>query len=1566
MIQNISSFFNSSEKVSSLLIKISNQVIERCKHHITDGGKASIWDEETVSIEKRIKECIILNQQYKEVYYHVRNQSMGKENGFNTKFSFSEQAIFGRFDSFCQRLQNILVLLQQKQICTKMFESKLESLLPEELVIKEEKIFHIALKALMTKSYDFLDYKNGQFDKDLEELSFKIAQIKEDIRTKLEFTYDMLWDTLHAFRYIERFESLTKTFPVGDMTVKYERMICAFTKEVDKVVRYFEKTKDSPIVARNYPSVSGKIYWVRGLIEHLKYFMDLFENQDEIKSLRSYRKLVKLFNKVGVIMMKYEVRIEARITFPKIKLVETMISQPIATLSAEHGTLQVNFNSQLYECTQETQKLLKLDIKIPMIMRVLIQKKDLFLKFKEILSTTINEFHYVINLIHPELEKLFSNHIAKLRSSFDPYMDELNWTCRDWEEIISKTNAEILKLKDLFIQANDLYLNRVEATLQDISKVELYELPRDEPWSTHHFLKKVETKCKNAALEINKANKKIENAVEDLIELAKTGNKGMDESSETLDELTIYERQKINIMIATAKDIRKTIFKRVVDKLTNLIRGSTRKLARTFETAKQEGKHPKFYFEQNSSDDSETIFVLDMSLNLPNIDVKPCVEDVQNTLNAAGKEIISVARGVAQWRFLKKKENGPINVNCSETKKEEPLYNPVRKTIPLFHEEQLNFFKVISESKEVTKSLSLLANALSKFSLDMEEFFSVWQKYSDVWMRNKEDFVDELTTRKTNLKDFEQLLHNYKMIKTEVLFEKEARFSGKFKVCAKELKKTIILEIEQWTYLLARKMIEKYNAEMKYIIATATDIDIKLDRPIANLDDIRIVMETQKRLRDIDIDTEFNINTVIEAYRIAEIYDFPLKKEEIEACSFLPEIWTGVLNKSMDLQALLLTVQSHFQRELMESLTVFHEECDSFCGEYNSSGPMQAGLSPREASDRLVIYQDRFDSLWRKLGSYRVGEDLFGLEHTDQPGLNSIKKELCLLQRLYKLYNDVIDSVNVYHRIIWKEINIEEINNELLEFGNRCRKLPKALKEWPAFHALKKIIDDFNDICPLLELMSNKAMKHRHWQRIQTVTSHQFDLNQTNFSLKHILAAPISKHREDIEDICISALKEKDIEVKLKQVTSEWTIQELEFQIFKNRGELLLRGDTAAETVSQADDSLMILGSLMSNRFNGPFKKQIQKLVDDLSNTSEILERWLFVQNLWVYLEAVFVGGDIAKQLPKEAKRFYKIDKTWQKIMARAQENSNVISCCVGDDYLRQTLPHMQEQLELCQRSLTGYLEKKRLIFPRFFFVSDPALLEILGQASDTHTIQSHLLSIFDNVASVAFHEQEYNKITAIESAEGEVVRLQHPVRAEGSVEIWLNSLLEASHDAVHCIIRRAYHAITEPYFDLIEFTEGFQAQVGILGLQILWTKESEEALSNAKYDKKIMAETNNKFLDILNSLIHQTTKDLKLIERRKYETLITVHMHQREIFDTLTRFGIKSTQDFEWNKQSRFYFKLDSEETQISITDVTFHYQNEYLGCQERLVITPLTDRCYITLAQAILMVCLALVFLQ
>ena len=93
----------------------------------------------------------------------------------------------------------------------------------------------------------------------------------------------------------------------------------------------------------------------------------------------------------------------------------------------------------------------------------------------------------------------------------------------------------------------------------------------------------------------------------------------------------------------------------------------------------------------------------------------------------------------------------------------------------------------------------------------------------------------------------------------------------------------------------------------------------------------------------------------------------------------------------------------------------------------------------------------------------------------------------------------------------------------------RCRKLPKALKEWQAFNDLKKKIDDFNETCPLLEMMANKAMLERHWKRMEDLTGHAFDVEAESFQLRNIMEAPLLKYREDIEvGIHVSCLRRVD------------------------------------------------------------------------------------------------------------------------------------------------------------------------------------------------------------------------------------------------------------------------------------------------------------------------------------------------------------------------------------------------------------------------------------------------------
>ena len=84
---------------------------------------------------------------------------------------------------------------------------------------------------------------------------------------------------------------------------------------------------------------------------------------------------------------------------------------------------------------------------------------------------------------------------------------------------------------------------------------------------------------------------------------------------------------------------------------------------------------------------------------------------------------------------------------------------------------------------------------------------------------------------------------------------------------------------------------------------------------------------------------------------------------------------------------------------------------------------MVAGLHPSEASERLVIFQAQFDELWTKYQTYSGGEKLFGMPVTDYPTLQVVRKELSLLQKLYGLYNTVIDTIDGYYDILWTEVS---------------------------------------------------------------------------------------------------------------------------------------------------------------------------------------------------------------------------------------------------------------------------------------------------------------------------------------------------------------------------------------------------------------------------------------------------------------------------------------------------------------------------------------------------------------
>nr|XP_036233287.1 dynein heavy chain 5, axonemal isoform X1 [Bactrocera oleae] len=1609
LIYSVSQFYNTSERTSSLMVKITNQMIETCKSYITCRSKETIWSQDRNVIRTKLGNCIKLNHIYHETYYTVREQPFLPN---QTPFGFSENFVFGKFDTFCDRLSKIISMFNLIEDYTHLFERRLEGLLLGETLQDASNHFEESKKEILSKKYDYLDHRNGEFNDDFERFMSKTDALKDTIATLIETNFDTVWETPQCIRFLTRFEKVSEKIPLSRMDEKYVRIIKYVDKEVDRVNKMFRKQRDDPPVCRNFPPIAGRIRWSRALDEHMKELMEAVLDHKVLSGLQLTKDLDNRYNNVTALLKEYETEIVSIWLDQDVSVADACLLQPLLALQGDR--LFVNLHPTIPLLIREAKMLAKLNVELPIVAATLMSRQKYFTSIQDSLNCLIKMFLTTVRAVKLEVRPLFLPQLVRLTAMLRPGLHTINWTHQNWTEFYERCKRAIETFNVLVARVHDIYSNRILNVLMWMQDVSLQVLPaEDEIWTVEEFLEKSEDACRRAAIELNRKSQMVSEAVEEVLNL-------VDKATETFkqiagdDVVTLFDATSRNqtqpssarkgetegggavpnaagtsgsgggggsvgtqqqdwsilwscfenplTLLSTTEslpkgmqdmvcnavvEMRRYYSRKVIDVLIKVIRGALDTIRR------------RFIDDENDTVLKKPIFALNAQLQIPNVVIKPNLDELQEILTTAGKTITGIAKGVAQWTSGKEPQVSTTpqprigrNHNTGNRARRRKLYTLASEERPQMPHMLKSFYAAIMDNKEVVKALNLLSNSTKNIKPEIQTYIKRWKPYHFLWKNDR-------TTRQLmefGLQEFESTLRCLAELDANLLVEPEMEVFGHcVSVYNERLKYGLAIEIKSCNHKIGQAMKKKYKKEMDYVYAVINEMDRKLDRPIRDLDDVRMIMETLSKIREQEVDMELRIDPIEEAFNVLTRFEVQVEREQFDLVDNLRSTFQNLLSCALQAQVKLLDMQPSFQDDLKNNLEKFKQDKIQYVNEYRNAGPMQAGLTPREASDRLILFQNRFEGMWRRLQTYQNGEELFGLPQTDYPELGQIRKELNLLQKLYKLYNDVIDRVSSYYDIPWNEVDIEEINNELMEFQNRCRKLPKGLKEWPAFHALKKTIDDFNDMCPLLELMANKAMKPRHWQRIMDVTKYIFEFDSEGFSLKNILEAPLLKHKEDIEDICISAMKEKDIEAKLKQVTNEWSVHELQFMSFNNRGELLLRGDTTAETIGQLEDSLMVLGSLLSNRYNAPFRKQIQQWVYDLSNSNEILERWLLVQNMWVYLEAVFVGGDIAKQLPKEAKRFSKIDKSWQKIMQRAHETPGVVACCVGDDLLKQLLPHLQEQLEICQKSLSGYLERKRMMFPRFFFVSDPALLEILGQASDSHTIQNHLLSIFDNTRKVKFHDIEYNKMMAIISSEGEMIQLDRAIRAEGSVETWLTQLLVTAQQSLHSIIRTAYATINDPNFTLLGFLEKVPAQIGLLGIQMIWTRDAEMALMQARHERKVMSETNNKFLEILNTLIDQTTRNLTKMERTNFETLITIHVHQRDIFDILCRMNIKSANDFEWLKQCRFYFKEDLDKTWISVTDVTFTYQNEYLGCTDRLVITPLTDRCYITLAQAL-----------
>ena len=333
----------------------------------------------------------------------------------------------------------------------------------------------------------------------------------------------------------------------------------------------------------------------------------------------------------------------------------------------------------------------------------------------------------------------------------------------------------------------------------------------------------------------------------------------------------------------------------------------------------------------------------------------------------------------------------------------------------------------------------------------------------------------------------------------------------------------------------------------------------------------------------------------------------------------------------------------------------------------------------------------------------------------------------------------------------------------------RDKELPGIMK---IAESIKSEVEEFKPFVPLAVSLRTQGMKERHWNAVSEKVGFEVKPFE-GFTFHNCIEMDLQKYVDICVDIGERAGKEYNIETSMSKMKKDW--ENIEFRLipFKHTGTYSVAGFDDA--MAMLDEHIVLTQTMQFSPFKKPFEAEIEEWNASLLYVSECIDEWIKCQGQWMYLQPIFDSPDIMKQLPSENKKFKNVDKNWREVITGTKANPNVLKSCTREGLLEK-FQDANKNLDLVQRGLKEYLEAKRSIFARFYFLSNDELLEILSQTKEVENVRPHLRKVFENMADLEFKPDK--TIIAMYSGEREKIQFAETVdpRDKG-VEYWMGEI---------------------------------------------------------------------------------------------------------------------------------------------------------------------------------------------
>uniref|UniRef100_G1NZY7 Dynein axonemal heavy chain 2 n=1 Tax=Myotis lucifugus TaxID=59463 RepID=G1NZY7_MYOLU len=1370
-------------------------------------------------------------------------------------------------------------------------------------LLEIEDIFYKNLHMLRAVRGGILDVKNTSWHEDYNRFRAGIKDLEVMTQNLITSAFELVRDVEHGVLLLDTFHRLaTREAIKRTYDKKAVDLYMLFNSELALVNR--ELNRKWPSLEPYMAQFSGQAHWVRILRRRIDRVMNCLSNAHFLphigtgeESVHTYQQMVQAIDEL---VRKTFQDWTATLDKDCIRRLDT----PLLRISQEKaGMLDVNFDKSLLILFVEIDYWERLLFETPHYVVNVAERAEELRVLRENLLLVARDYNKIIAMLSPNEQALFKERIRFLDKKIHPGLKKLHWSLKGASAFFI-TECRIHASKVQMI-VNDFKASTLTIgwRAQEISETLLVRISGKRVYRDLEF--EEDQKEHRAAVQ-----QKLVSLHHDVVAImANSYEVFKNDGSEIQQQWMLYTIRLDHMM---------------EDALRLNVKWSLLELSKAINGDGKTSPNPLF----------RVLVILqnDMQGNAKQVEFSPTLQTLANVVNDIGNHLfstISVFRHLPEILLKRKFFRDPIHL-------------------------------IVERDEDIKKIQAQISSGMTNNASLLQNYLKTWDMYREIWEINKDSFIRRYQRLNPPVSSFDADIARYTEVANNVQKEETVLNIQFVLLDCSHLKFSLVQHCNEWqnkfTTLLkemaARRLLELHT----YLKENAE----KISRPPQTLEELGVSLQLMDTLQHDLPSLETQIPPIHEQFAILEKYEVPVADSVLEMLNSLNGEWVIFQQTLLDSEQMLKKHKEKFKTSLIHSADDFKKKAHNLLEEFGTKGPFTSSVGHQTALDQIAQMRAMLNAMRDEENTLRANLGIFKIEQPASKDLQNLEKELDALQQIWEITRDWEENWNQ-----WKTgrfLNLQTETMETMAHGlyRRLTRLAKEFKDrnWEIIETTRSKLEQFKRTMPLISDLRNSALRERHWDQVRDEIQREFDQESESFTLEKIVELGMDQHVEKIGEISASATKELAIELALQNIAKTWEVIQLDLIPYKDKGYHRLRG---TEEVFQAlEDNQVALSTMKASRFVKAFEKEVDHWERCLSLILEVIETVLTVQRQWMYLENIFLGEDIRKQLPNESALFDQVNSRWKTIMERMSKDNNALRSTHYPGLL-DSLIEMNAILEDIQKSLDMYLETKRHIFPRFYFLSNDDLLEILGQSRNPEAVQPHLKKCFDNIKLLRMQKvggpSSKWEAVGMFSGDGEYIDFLHSVILDGPVESWLGDVERTMRVTLRDLLRNCRLALKKFLNKRDKWVKDWAGQMVIAASQIQWTADVAKCLQTAKErgDKKILKVMKKKQVSILNKYSEAIRGNLTKIMRLKIVALVTIEVHARDVLEKLYKSGLMDVNAFEWLSQLRFYWEKDLDDCIIRQTNTQFQYGYEYLGNSGRLVITPLTDRCYMTLTTAL-----------